>query len=87
MAARVVDDPVARDQLRGHVTGVGHGDRIGEAEHMVFGIGLVRQVLGEDLDRELILGHGDAMVTGCTAFPRRTAENEQRIGVAAKIGG
>lgn len=86
VATRIADDPVSRNELRRRITGVGHGDRVSEAEHFIVRIGLVRQIFREHLDRELIFGHG-AMVTGEPESYRRTACNRHRNCGAATMNG
>ena len=57
VATRVVDDPVAGDQLRGHIAAVGDGDGVGEAVDILRRVRLLGQVLGLDINGELVLGH------------------------------
>src|SRR5262249_33244412 len=72
-------DPVARDQLRGHVAAVVDGDLVGEAVDRLLGRGLVGQVVGLRLGRELVLGHGRHPT--CPTAP--DAENPARRKYAA----
>jgi len=69
VAARVVDDPVARDQLRRHLARVVHGDGVGKAIQLARRLRFVRQKLGLDLDPELVFRHA-TMVTARNAGVR-----------------
>ena len=59
MAVGVADDPVARNQLRGHVAGVGDRDGIGKPINVILGRRLLGQVLGDYFAGKLISGHGE----------------------------
>jgi len=56
LAFGIGDDPVPGDQLGGHAAGVADGDVIGEGVALRFRIGLVGQVLGPDLDGNVVIG-------------------------------
>ena len=58
VAGGVGDDPVAGDQLRGHVAGVADRDRVGEGMLAARRVGLLGERADHDGVRELGLGHG-----------------------------
>ena len=53
----VGDDPVARDQLRGHLAGIVDGDGVSEGMAPALGIGLLGQVLGAYRHGKRVLAH------------------------------
>ena len=55
LAVGVGDDPVAADQLRGDVAGIGDGDGIGENETILSDVGLFRVVFAVHLDFDPVL--------------------------------
>ena len=65
----VGDDPVARDQLRGHVATVANRDRVGERMLPFFRIGLFGQVAHCNRIGELGLGHA-RILGACPSVPK-----------------
>jgi len=63
----VLDDPVSRDQLCGHLAGVGDSDGVSEREERVQRVALLWHVLGQYVNLDGIGGHGLMLAATITA--------------------
>src|SRR5450755_670179 len=86
VAVGIADDPVARDQLAGHVAAVLDRDRVGERILAGIAVRLLRQMAHGDAGRELGMGHEPILGGGPRRpRPRITATDMPRFRIAPSI--
>lgn len=54
LAVRIRDEPATRQQLRGNLPLVADGDRVGEHVAVLFRLGLLLEIVGLDVDADLV---------------------------------